>query len=202
MKIKVGLNKQSVKNAINALKTAKKQLQGEMLNEFYKRCYDYFVSRATQHLNSSDIGDNIKDKINNSWSFVKATTGIKIINDAIFTRVIDGRPQEVPIAILVEFGSGIVGQGTPHPNASSESYEYNVNSGKKDTDGTWRFYRDKESLDLPTNALLSGTRYLGNGRYFVETQGTKGVWFAFNALEDLRLAYKQIWEEIKIKYWG
>ena len=46
MKIKVGLNKQSVKNAINALKTAKKQLQGKMLNEFYKECYNYFVGRA------------------------------------------------------------------------------------------------------------------------------------------------------------
>lgn len=201
MKIKVGLNKQSVKNAINALKTAKKQLQGEMLNEFYKECYNYFVGRANYYLSLSDIGEVVKGHIQTSWSFEKTTSGAKIINNANIRKLVGGKYQEVPIAVLVEFGVGIVGGGEKHPNATETGYEYNVPSEYKDYDGSWKFNTFEDELDIPHNAI---SYQLPNdeGGIWVKTYGTKGVWYAFNALEDLRLEYKNIWERIKIKYWG
>ena len=191
MKIKVGLNKQSVKTAINALKTAKKQLQGEMLNEFYKECYNYFVSRANYHLLSSDIGELVIAEIQSSWIFERTVNGAKFTNNA-------------EKAVYVEFGVGIVGQGNKHPNADETFYLYNVPSYPKSyhgNTGAWSFNTTEEELDIPQSAI---DYQLPNdeGGIWVKTYGTKGVWYAFNALEDLRIEYPKIWERIKIKYWG
>lgn len=188
MKIKVGLNKQSVKTAINALKTAKKQLQGEMLNEFYKECYNYFVSRANYHLLSSDIGELVIAEIQSSWIFERTLNGAKFTNNA-------------EKAVYVEFGVGIIGQGNKHPNADNTGYQYNKPSEKKLADGSWVFKSYEDELDIPQKAITAKD-YTADGKLRILTSGTKGCFYAFNALEDLRLEYKNIWERIKIKYWG
>ena len=191
MKIKVGLNKQSVKNAINALKTAKKQLQGEMLNEFYKECYNYFVGRANYYLSTADIGQLTKGDIQTSWRFERTVDGAKFVNDA-------------QRAVFVEFGVGIVGERNEHPNANETFYLYNVPSYPKSyhgNTGAWSFNTTEEELDIPQSAIDYQLPN-DNGGIWVKTYGTKGVWYAFNALEDLRLEYPKIWERIKIKYWG
>ena len=195
MKIKVGLNKQSVKNTINALKTAKKQLQGEMLNEFYKECYNYFISRANYHLLSSDIGELVIAEIQSSWIFERTVNGAKFTNDA-------------EKAVYVEFGVGIVGQENQHTNANNlgNNYQYNMPSeskyaGKYHDENTWRFYaNDKSEVDLVDGFYEEW--HTKNGDIKVITKGSPAVMYAFNALEDLRLEYKNIWERIKIKYWG
>lgn len=188
MKLKVELNKQSIKNAINALKTAKKQLQGEMLNEFYKECYNYFVSRANYHLLSSGIGDLVIAEIQSSWHYEKTLNGAKFTNDA-------------EKAVYVEFGVGSVGGESEHPNASETGYQYNVPSQSKLYDGSWVFKSYEDELDIPQKAITA-SNYTADGKLRILTSGTKGVWYAFNALEDLRLEYPKIWERIKIKYWG
>lgn len=188
MKITVGLNQKSVKNAINALKNAKKQLQGEMLDEFYKECYNYFVGRANYHLLSSGIGDLVIAEIQSSWRYERTVNGAKFTNDA-------------EKAVYVEFGVGLIGSESKHPNATATGYEYNVPSQSKLADGSWVFRSYEDELDIPQNAITSRD-FTADGRLRILTSGTKGCFYAFNALEDLRLVYKKIWEEIKIKYWG
>ena len=188
MKLKVGLNKQSVKNTINALKTAKKQLQGEMLNEFYKECYNYFVERANYHLLSSGIGDLVIAEIQTSWHFEKTISGAKFTNDA-------------EKAVYVEFGVGIVGGENEHPNADNTGYQYNVPSQSKLADGSWVFKSYEDELDIPQKAITARD-FTADGKLRILTSGTKGCFYAFNALEDLLLKHKNIWERIKIKYWG
>ena len=188
MKLKVGLNKQSVKNAINALKNAKKQLQGEMLDEFYKECYNYFVSRANYYLLSSDVGDLVISEIQSSWHYEKTISGAKFTNDA-------------EKAVYVEFGVGIVGGENKHPNSSIAGYQYNKPSQSKLADGSWIFKSYEDELDIPQSAIIS-KKTMADGKLKILTSGTKGCFYAFNALEDLRLEYKNIWEKIKIKYWG
>lgn len=195
MKIKVGLNQKSVKNTINALKTAKKQLQGEMLNEFYKECYNYFVSRANYHLLSSDIGELVIAEIQSSWNFERTVNGAKFTNNA-------------EKAVYVEFGVGYVGGNRPHTNAKElgNNYEYNVKPGGKyegqyHNEDTWRFYvKNKNEVDLKEGYYEEW--YTKDNRIKIITEGSPAVMYAFNALEDLRLEYKNIWERIKIKYWG
>ena len=191
MKLQVKLNQKSIKNAINSLKKAKKQLQGEMLNEFYYECYNYFVGRANYYLSVADIGQLTKGDIETSWRFERTVDGAKFVNDA-------------QRAVFVEFGVGIVGERKEHPNADKTFYWYNMPSVPKQmmgNTGAWMFNTTEEELDIPQDAI---DYQLPNddGGITVVTYGTKGVWYAFNALEDLRLEYPKIWERIKIKYWG
>jgi hypothetical protein len=185
MKLKVGLNKQSIKNTINALKTAKKQLQGEMLNEFYKECYNYFVSRANYHLLSSGVGDLVIAEIQSSWHFEKTLNGAKFTNDA-------------EKAVYVEFGVGIIGQTSQHPNADATNYEYNVDSEAKFGQGYWQFsVRNDEELDIPQEAIT-----YRQGQTII-TQGTEGVWYLYNAVEDFKLREQErLWKELTRKYLG
>lgn len=187
MKIKIGLNRKSIRNALNTLKTAKKQLQGEMLNEFYTSCYNYFVERANYYLSISDIGETVKQNIKSSWHFEMTESGAKFVNDN-------------DKAVYVEFGVGIVGGGKKHPNSTKTNYEYNVPSNAKQPDGSWYFLTTRDNLDLPSDK--ADILYDYGDLISVKTYGAKGVWYAFNALEDLRLQVPTIWESIKIKYWG
>lgn len=201
MKIKVGLNQQSIKDALKTLKKAEKQLKGEMLNEFYKRCYDYFVSRANYYLLSSGIGDLVIAEIQSGWQYVPIMNldiignnistykcGVKFINTA-------------EKAVYVEFGVGIEGEENKHPNSTETNYQYNLPTKSKGADGSWQFKAYEDELDIPQSAIVS-SQTKADGRLKILTYGTEGVWYAFNALEDLRLQYKNIWQEIKQKYWG
>ena len=193
MKIKVALNQKSIKNALNALKTAEKQLKGEMLDEFYKRCYNYFVSRANYYLEVSGIGNFVIPKIQASWSYKKIAGGIRIIND-------DEK------AVYIEFGVGIVGKENSHPNAEETNYKYNIPTASKRAgnfhdEDTWRFYvYSREEIDLVEGYYEEWETQSGSTK--VITRGSPSIMYAFNALEDLKLKYKQIWQEVKVKYWG
>lgn len=189
MKIQVSLNRKSIKNAIKQLNKAKKQLQGEMLNEFYKKCFNYFVSQANFYLISSGIGDLVIAEIQSSWNYERTLNGAKFTNDA-------------EKAVYVEFGVGIVGEGNKHPNAEQTDYQYNVPSKSKfPIDDAWRFKAYEDELDIPQKAIISHD-YTSDGRMRILTMGTEGVWYAHKALMDLRTQYRRFWEDIKIKYWG
>ena len=185
MKIKVGLNKQSVKNAINALKTAKKQLQVEMLDEFYFECYLFFVEHCRQWLDTSTIGEEVKNEINIGWKYQRTKSGAKFVNNA-------------EKAVYVEFGVGMVGKDNYHTNAKNLGNDYKYNIGTKILpDGSWIFsVSDDNEIDIQQGFILNRTENT------VRTKGSPAVMYAFNALEDLRLEYPKIWEQIKIKYWG
>ena len=185
MKIKVGLNKQSVKNAINALKTAKKQLQGEMLNEFYKECYNYFVGQCSVYLNQSTIGESVKAEIDSGWNYERTENGARFVNNA-------------EKAVFVEFGVGSVGQDKPHKNAKNLGNDYKYNIGAYILpDNSWIFsVSDDSHIDIEQDSVLNRTEHT------VRTKGSPSIMYAYQALMDLKDRYKRIWKEIKIKYWG
>lgn len=213
MKIEVGLNKQSIKNAIKQLNAIKK-IVPTMQQEFLMEVAKWIVRQANGYIDKSDLGSLVKDKIKGGWDYEQTANGIKIINSANVEKTIGGQKQTVPLAVIVEFGSGIVGQSQAHPNASAEGYEYNVDSGSKSIDGYWTFYTNSNELDLPQSALLAhnwynGDRGKGKGqRLLIMTKGAQGVWYAYNAIVNAQNELAKanggeigkMWEDIKARY--
>lgn len=187
MKIRIGLNPKSIEDAIKKLNGVKKKLRkGEPLKELFEEIYSFFIARATFYLYQWDIGMEIKESIKESWKCEITKNSLKIINDR-------------SRAVFVEFGVGIVGESSPHPNAQSAGYEYNVQSKGygynppsfgKQADGTWGFTIERLSgLDLPKSAvsilpaeIFGSNDVLG---YHIESRGTKGAMYAYNALMDV-----------------
>lgn len=213
MKIEIGLNKQSIKNAIKQLNAIKKTVPN-MQQEFLMAVAKWIVRQANGYIDQADLGSLVKDKIKGGWDYEQTSNGIKIINSANVEKNIGGQKQTVPLAVVVEFGSGIVGQSQAHPNASAEGYEYNVDSGSKSIDGAWTFYTNSNELDLPKDALLAhnwynGDRGKGKGqRLLIMTKGAKGVWYAYNAIVDAQMELAKanggeigkMWEDVEARY--
>ena len=191
MKINVELNQKSIQNAVNILKQTKKIVAEKMIPEYIQRSIQWIEKEANRIVQSSDIGDNIKQYIQNSWVIEKVS------NSHYMLKNISRH------AVFVEFGVGIIGQTEQHPNADNAKYEYNVDSEHKFGQGFWQFTVENQSeLDLPDEAIINQTYTSENGLTVI-TQGTKGVWFLFNAVENFKLKErKRLWEEIKGKYLG
>lgn len=192
MKLKVELNSQSIKNAINALTTAKNQLQGEMLKELIRRSVEQIKSLANERIAMTDIGSKVKQDIMNGWEpieYLGQTSkwlGARLSNSA-------------EKAVYVEFGVGIRGQQKPHSNAGIAGYQYNMPSDSKLADGSWIFkLEDNADLDISLKSVDNRTEHT------VKTKGQVAAMYLYNAIVDFRdrqLARK-IWANIKQKYWG
>lgn len=212
-KIAIQLNAKSINDARKYLLNLKKNIL-KMQQEFLEEVAKWIVRQANGYIDQADLGSLVKDKIKGGWDYEQTANGIKIINSANVEKTIGGQKQTVPLAVIVEFGSGIVGQSQAHPNASAEGYEYNVDSGSKSVDGAWTFYTNSNELDLPQSALLahnwySGDRGKGKGqRLLIMTKGAKGVWYAYNAIVDAKTELEKanggeigkMWEDIKARY--
>ncbi|MBP3573863.1 MAG: hypothetical protein J6J71_04575 [Prevotella sp.] len=208
MKIKVALNPKSIKNAINRLNAVKKSLFN-MTQEFVMEVAHWLTDRANYYITNSDLGSIVKDKIRSSWSYEPTANGVKIVNNSQKQLTNFGT---VPLAVLVEFGVGVVGQSQAHPNATAEGYEYNVDSGHKSADGTWQFWLNSDERDLPMSAFEDFGTYddhrKGGKRMVVTTRGAKGVWYAYNAIVDAQMELAKanggeigkMWEDIKARY--
>lgn len=208
MKIEVGLNKQSIKNAIKQLNAIKKTVPN-MQQEFLMEVAHWITDRANDYIKNSDLGSLVKEKIRSSWSYEPTANGVKIVNNAQKQVTNFGT---VPLAVLVEFGVGVVGQSQAHPNASAEGYEYNVDSGHKSADGSWQFWLNSDERDLPMNAFTDFGTYddhrKGGKRMVVTTRGAKGVWYAYNAIVDAQMELAkanggkigELWEKVKKRY--
>lgn len=212
MKIEVGLNKQSIKNAIKQLNAIKKTVPA-MQQEFIMQVAHWITDRANTYITNADLGSVVKDEIRGGWSYEPTANGVKIVNNAQKQVTNFGT---VPLAVLVEFGVGVVGQSQAHPNASAEGYEYNMDSPSKSIDGSWTFFANSEELDLPKDALLAHNWYEGKRgkggekgkRLLIMTRGAKGVWYAYNAIVDAQMELAKanggeigkMWEDIKARY--
>lgn len=192
MKIKVELNTQSIHNAINTLTTARKQLQGKMLDDLLKAVSEQIKSLANDRIALTNIGYNVKQSIINGWEpiqYIDRTDkwlGIKLVNSA-------------EKAVYVEFGVGIRGQQKPHNNSGIAGYQYNMPSKSKLADGSWIFkIDDNADLDISLKSVDNRTEHT------VRTKGQVGYMYLYNAIVDFKdrnLAQK-IWSDIKRKYWG
>lgn len=190
MKINVELNPKSIKEAIKTLKKQRKILIEQAIPKYLQMSANWIINRANEILSNSDIGDNVKESIKNSW-FVDIISNSHIVLYNISRK-----------SAYVEFGVGIIGQTSKHPNADNAGYEYDVKSEYKFGQGFWQFsVEDKSWLDIPENAIIyEDFNKVGKS---IITQGTQGVWYLFNAVEDFKLQEeKRLWEEIKKKYWS
>lgn len=191
MKLNIELNTKSIDEAINALRMAQSQLQGEMLNEFLKTACEWVRERANGYLALSTVGDFVKWDIRNGWKIGEPKNGkIQMTNTA-------------DKAVYIEFGVGIVGSQNKHKNASATGYKYNVPSRYKGADDSWMFQTMEglDDLDLPNGSyeeLLDS-----DGTVTIITKGAEGVMYAYNAIVDFReYGAKEIWRDIKVRYWG
>lgn len=212
-KIVVALNKSSIQNAIKELNGIKKIIP-KMQQEFLQEVAHWLVKQADGYIDRSDIGELVKSEIKKSWDFESSPNGIKIINSANVTKTVNHKEQIVPIAVLVEFGSGIVGQRDEHPNADANGYEYNVKTtpSLKNPDGSWSFWLNSEERDLPMSAFVDFGTYddhrEGGKRMVVTTFGAKGVWYAYNAIVDAKMELAkpnggkigEMWNAVKARY--
>lgn len=215
-KITVKLNTKSINDARKYLLNLQKQIP-KMQQEFLEGVANWIVKQADGYIDRADIGSLVKDKIKKSWSIQPTANGIKLINNAQKTKIHkteDGGTEtwEVPLAVLVEFGVGIIGQSQSHPKASEEGYEYNVNSPYKYSDGSWSFWLNSDERDLPMSAFTDFGSYddhrEGGKRMVVTTFGAKGVWYAYNAIVDAQMELSKsgggeigkIWRDIKKRY--
>lgn len=209
--ITIGLNIKDIQNARKYLLNLKKQIP-KMQQEFLMAVAKWIVKQADGYIDRSDIGSLVKSKIKESWDYQPTTNGIKIINNANIEKTVYHEKQTVPIAVIVEFGSGVVGQSQAHPKATQEGYEYNVDSKGKNPDGSWSFWLNSEERDLPMSAFTDFGTYddhrKGGKRMVVTTFGAKGVWYAYNAIVDAQMELAKsgggeigkMWEDIKARY--
>ena len=199
MRIEVGLNKKSIKNAIKQLNAIKKTVP-TMQQEFILSVAHWVTNKANEYIDLSDIGYLVKDEIKGGWEYEFTANGVKIVN----------RTQK---SVFVEFGVGIVGQSQAHPNATQEGYEYNQESPYKTEDGTWYFWTNSNELDLPLSAMTDIRGYDDHRgkkgkRIIFGTRGAKGVWYAYNAIVDAQMELAKanggeigkMWEDIKARY--
>ncbi len=193
MKINVDLNAKSIQNAINALKTAQKQLGGEMLNEFLIEACKWVKERANGYLALSTVGSGVKAEIENSWVIGAPADGkITMTNTA-------------DKAVYVEFGVGVIGEQNKHKNADETGYEYNVPSKYKSELGSWTFKTELglDEVDIPQENIDDAWTTKSNKHVIISTRGAKGAMYAYNAIVDFRdYGAKEVWQKIKVKYWG
>jgi hypothetical protein len=67
----------------------------------------------------------------------------------------------------------------------------------------WQFAVDDPSmLDIPQEAIITES-YNDEGDLLIITQGTKGVWYLYNALADFRSSgkAKEIWKQVCEEIW-
>ncbi len=190
MKISFGFDVKSINKAIEAIKNVEKQYDEQIVAELLNGCSRWFVDRANELLLSTDIGKEVKANITNSWSIVQSG------NTSVITNTDDK-------AVFVEFGVGTIGDKNEHPNANRTGYVYDLPTKYKNEQGGWHFSaNDKTELDLPNTAIINQDDNF-DGSIAIYTRGARGAMYAYNALVDLHdYGAKEVWEQIKKKYWG
>jgi hypothetical protein len=210
-RITIELNTESINEARKYLLNLKKQIP-KMEKEFLEGVAKWIVKQADGYIDRADLGSAVKSEIKRNWHYEETTNGVKIINNTNVERKVRGQTETVPLAVLVEFGVGVVGESQPHPNSNQEGYEYNIPSpskyaGNYHDDDTWRFITYSiESIDLPQDSYE--TWQMGSGALKIITKGAKGVWYAYNAIVDAQAELAKanggeigkMWEDIKARY--
>lgn len=208
MKIQVALNKKSIQDAIKKVNAVKKMMP-KIQQDFLQEVAIWIINRANEYIDRADLGSNVKAELQNHWSYATTASGIKIVNITNVTRKVRSKEETVPLAVLIEFGVGVVGEGKPHPLADEEGYEYNVDSPSKASDGEWHFYANQSDLDLPKSAVNYGLYGHGSRkRMSIYTYGAKGVWYAYNAIVDVKTELAksnggeigELWETVLKRY--
>lgn len=228
MKIDITLDIASIEQAREQIKKAKRLFQknGKIIREFAEYACEWIIQRANDYINNADLGELVKLNLRNAWEYTLTPTGAKIINTAKKVKPNTHTPEgsdpqlfkdTVYLAVLVEFGVGIVGEQNQHPNAIAEGYVYDIPTDYKDSSGMWYFWTNHNELDIPRSAIedirgyddFRGRKNEKGKRIIVGTRGTEGVMFAYNAVvdaqQDMRNPNGQLaqeWKRLLERYLG
>lgn len=177
--IKINFDEKSIKNAIIELNKVQQKLYTTVPKRFLTLCSNWIINRANERIRDLDIGSEVKEDIISRWRVSNLSNNrIKVINDS-------------NKAVFVEFGVGKIGKESPHPQSSSEGYEYNKDSGKKDRYGQWRFtLENKDQIDLIAD-------YYSKNENTITTKGSPANLYLYNSLMDLISSgiYKLLWQQ-------
>lgn len=148
------------KTGINEVKQKLIQIELNMhrVNELFRlKSCDWISQEANINLDNSINSDfPIVTDIRNSWTTITFGNTTKLINK-------DYR------SAFVEFGTGQVGQTSPHIESKNAGYRYNVPSNSKDDNGYWTFR-------LPNGNWITFNGYVGKAflykafRKYVDTK--------------------------------
>ncbi|MGN0960780.1 MAG: hypothetical protein ACI4PF_01110 [Christensenellales bacterium] len=182
--ININFDTKSIKQAIKQVQNIKKKLSSETIKVFLTKCLDWVKNRANEKLSNIQMDNRVIGDIQTNWNIEQVNQyKMRLVNTS-------------DKAVYVEFGVGKVAEDSPHPKAldNNPPYEYNINSGKKDKDGTWRFTLDEErGIDLVGEFYDITIRK--NGKRTVDTFGSPANLYLYNAAMDLISTgiYKEFW---------
>lgn len=156
--IRFSLDRKEIDRAIKELKHFK--------TEFLKKCNQLVQELTEQGVDIAKVEVTQLDAVytgelrNSIEGYFSPTTGVGIIKAGAY------------YAVYVEFGTGVVGKGSPHPNP--DGYQYDVN---QHGDEGWVYYDDDS----------------GQFRW---TKGFKSRPFMYNTARQLEKECKKIAEEV------
>ena len=176
--INIKLNVKSLDMAIKKFETLNKKIK-DLDKRYLNLCLDKIQELANKNLDLSSKYYGNTD-IRTSWDR-------KIIgNTAILYNYSD-------YAVIVEFGTGLVGERNPHPLAEEELYEYNVNNKE-----SWTFIRELGNLDWQNKVDFADVK-ANPEKYLVIRgfQGYEGKYYLYNAVEMFiaNNMYKEIYKK-------
>ena len=195
MKINISLDKKSIQNAIKQINAVKKKIQKDLPTLYLNKCVASIIDMANRNLLLTNIGSEVQDKIQNGWQVSQVVKNqITLSNIAEFEK---GKN----LAVFVEFGVGIVGQGQSHKLASQAGYEYNVLSDAKDQFGNWIY-----SLEGGVGTMNIESNYyeISNDGLWIKTKGSPSTMFLYKAWKEFETSglYKRLWEQAKAEVIG
>lgn len=163
------LSEKSITNAQKELNNILKKMQTQVNREFISMSLDWIKNKAIEYLYASGFGNSIIQQIRGSFS-----TTIKNNEGSLVVAHEKGA--------YVEFGVGKIAKQSPHPEASSLGWEYDVDSGYKSlTSRSWVFALDNDEV---LNIRYEDTTQLSRTKSVYMTQGSKGAFFMYNAIMD------------------
>ena len=170
--IKFDLSTKGVQEAQEKLARYVSAIKTVIIERFISVAFDWIIERASSRLASSGYDSRLVSDI--ALSFEKDVSG----NYGILTLNHDK-------GAYLEFGVGIRGGSSPHPEASSVGWDYDVDSKYKRSDRSWSFYLDGGDIVDLREEDIDASREMSLGRIRYTTYGGEGSAFLYNAMMDL-----------------
>ena len=184
--IEIELSAKSIKQAIRHFKKAETEITGgRLMKAFLNKCYTRIIQMINLNIDSlQGYSSEIKEKIKGGWNK-------EIVGDTLIVTNTSDK------AVFLEFGVGLIGESSPHPEAANEGYEYNIPTEHKDSDGYWRFYvwADMGDIDIQRkNYTIDKSLWRGQ-RLVIKTKGNEAQLYTYNALMDFVMNHEgqKIW---------
>lgn len=189
MRIEFSLDIDSIKEAKKKLQEYKTDTLSTLTDALIRSSCIWIIDRSNAYLELSGMNRGIIEEIYSGWREPK-----KIRKNQYLL-------QNYGRGYSVEFGIGVRGEDT-YKGVVPNNYEYNVDSGKKLSDGSWIFRVDDiTTLDIMEKNVLpnkNGEVNYKEGKT-IKTQGQQAIMFVYNAINDFvndRIAIK-LWKHIK-----